>query len=25
MDYYGLHLSGFKHPKSLEVLKAVFS
>ncbi len=25
MDYYAQHLSGFKMPKSLEVLKAVFS
>ena len=25
IDYYTLHLSGFKKPKSLEVLKAVFS
>jgi len=25
IDYYAQHLSGFKHPKSLEVLKAVFS
>lgn len=25
IDYYGLHLEGFKKPKSLEILKEVFS
>lgn len=25
LDYYAFHLDGFKHPKSLEVLKEVFS
>lgn len=25
IDYYGLHLEGFKKPKSLEILKEIFS
>ncbi|HEU0124976.1 MAG TPA: DNA repair protein RecO, partial [Flavobacterium sp.] len=25
IDYYSLHLEGFKKPKSLEILKEVFS
>jgi DNA repair protein RecO (recombination protein O) len=25
LDYYSFHLDGFKKPKSLEVLKEVFS
>ena len=25
LDYYAIHLDGFKKPKSLEVLKEVFS